>query len=186
MRSSFYRKTVCFSGDAESLKGTSQLLEHLSHQQQPHIWPRQRRTEHSIIRRIGLGAGHHASITGGIKSVPSDAQGLMGLVEIASPSVQIKLCVMVLGPAAPVKNGWGWFGLRMWTLGYVHHAAGDCVCVHLRLSGGCRRKIDPQKRSQSLQAEQVMILLWTWPVECKGMKSALYTFSVCLHYVGKQ
>lgn len=44
-------------------------------------------------------------MTGGIKSVPADALGLMGLVEIAFPSVQIKLCVMVFGPAAPLKNG---------------------------------------------------------------------------------
>uniref|UniRef100_A0A8C2F8M2 Gamma-aminobutyric acid type A receptor rho1 subunit n=1 Tax=Cyprinus carpio TaxID=7962 RepID=A0A8C2F8M2_CYPCA len=39
-------------------------------------------------------------------------------------------------------------------------AAGDCVCVHLCLSGGRRRKISTQKRSQTgaLQAKQVIIL----------------------------
>lgn len=61
-----------------------------------------------------FGAAHHeqsASTTGGIKSVPSDAQGFMGLVEIAFPSVEIKLCVMLTGqtsefvPAAPLKKG---------------------------------------------------------------------------------
>lgn len=49
--------------------------------------------------RAHQSAGYHSTVehreagtsaTGGIKSVPSDAQGFMGLVKIAFPTVEIK------------------------------------------------------------------------------------------------
>lgn len=123
-----------------------------------------------------------------IRSVPSDAQGFMGLVQIVFPSVQIKRSERAeqkpWSPAAErglVRDPKRCEDQCVCVWVCLHHADGDGARFLLCGSAGCLGEIGTQTRTETgdLQAEQVNTLTTANKPSLRRIHTLLVEFVSC-------